>query len=188
VSIDRKSDQILRFETHVQVHIDDLYRAALRLTGGAADAEDLVQETCLRAFRALDQLRHPEAAKVWVFSILRSTFLRQVERRPGRHALVSLEDIEGGHLTPGEALREAYEGFLPMRESLLQETRQAILTLPMTYREAVILNHIGGFSYREMATILGVPVGTVMSRLFRARRMLRACLAEGTGAVRGGQR
>jgi RNA polymerase sigma-70 factor (ECF subfamily) len=125
---------------------------------------------------------------VWVFSILRSTFLRQMERGPGRRALVSLEDIEGGQLTPSEALRDAYENFLPMRQSLLEETRQAILTLPMTYREVVILAHIGGFSYREMATILGVPLGTVMSRLFRARRMLRACLAEGARTVRESQR
>jgi RNA polymerase sigma-70 factor (ECF subfamily) len=188
LSIDGTSDRVRRFEKQVLVHLHDLYRAALRLTGRAADAEDLVQETCLRAFRALDQLKHEGAAKVWVFTILRSTFLREVERGPGRSALVSLEDIQEAQLTPSEALRDAYESFLPMRQTLLQETRQAILTLPMTYREAIILAHIGGFSYREMATILGVPVGTVMSRLFRARRMLRACLTEGASAIRGGQR
>jgi hypothetical protein len=78
VSIGRESDQIRRFEKHVLVHLNDVYRPALRLTGHAADAEDLVQETCLRAFKALDQLQHLAAAKVWVFSILRSTSLRQV--------------------------------------------------------------------------------------------------------------
>lgn len=178
MSIDRESDRVQRFEKHVLVYLNDLYRAALRLTGQAMDAEDLVQETCLRAFKALDQLKHLSAAKVWLFSILRSTFLRQIERVPARSALVSLEDIEGSLLTPSEALRDAYEGFLPMRQTLLQETRHAILKLPLPYREAVILAHIGGFSYREMAQILAVPVGTVMSRLFRGRRMLRAYLGE----------
>jgi RNA polymerase sigma-70 factor (ECF subfamily) len=178
VSPDRECEKILRFEKHILVHLNDLYGTALRLTGQQTDAEDLVQETCVRAFKALDQLRHVAAAKVWVFSILRAVFLRQVERAPARGALVSLEDIDALLLTPGEALHDAYESFLPMRQTLLQETRQAILKLPLPYREAVILAHIGGFSYREMAKILAVPTGTVMSRLFRGRRMLRAYLGE----------
>jgi RNA polymerase sigma-70 factor (ECF subfamily) len=178
VSVGGESDRVRRFERYALVHIHDLYRAALRLTGRATDAEDLVQETCLRAFKALDQLRHPSAAKVWLFSVLRSTFLRQIERAPARGTLISLDDIEGAQLTPSEALRDAYESFLPLRETLLQETRDAIRSLPLPYREAVILAHIGGFSYREMAQILAVPAGTVMSRLFRGRRMLRAYLAQ----------
>ncbi len=178
MSLDANSDKVRRFEKHILVYLDDLYRVALRLTGQATDAEDLVQDTCLRAFRALDQLRHLPAAKVWVFSILRSVFLRQAERRPSRAALISIEEIDASLLTPSDALHDAYEGFLPMRQTLLQETREAILKLPLPYREAVILAHIGGFSYREMAQILAVPVGTVMSRLFRGRRMLRAYLAE----------
>jgi RNA polymerase sigma-70 factor (ECF subfamily) len=176
VSIDGGSDEVRKFEKHVLVCLDDLYRAALRLTEQATDAEDLVQETCLRAFKALNELKHLSAAKVWVFSILRSTFLRQVERGPARATLASIHDIEGSLLTPSEALRDAYQSFLPM--CLVQETRHAIVKLPLPYREAVVLAHIGGFSYREMAQILAVPVWTVMSRLFRGRRMLRACLAE----------
>jgi RNA polymerase sigma-70 factor, ECF subfamily len=113
-----------------------------------------------------------------VFTILRSVSLRQAERGPAREALVSLEDIDASQLAPGDALRDAYESFLPMRQTLLQEVREAILKLPLPYREAVILAHIGGFSYREMAQILGVPTGTVMSRLFRGRRILRSSLAE----------
>ena len=178
MSLSGQSDKVRRFEEHILVYLDDLYRVALRLTGQATDAEDLVQETCLRAFKALDQLKHLPAAKVWVFSILRSVFLRQAERRPSRRALISLEDIDASLLTRSEALRDAYEGFLPMRQTLLQETREAILKLPLPYREAVLLAHIGGFSYREMAQILSVPIGTVMSRLFRGRRMLRAYLGE----------
>lgn len=178
MSLDGQSDRVRRFEKHILVYLSDLYRVALRLTGQAPDAEDLVQETCLRAFNALDQLKHPAAAKVWVFSILRSVFLRQAERRPSRRALISLEDIDASLLTPSEALHDAYEGFLPMRQTLLQETRDAILKLPLPYREAVLLAHIGGFSYGEIAQILSVPTGTVMSRLYRGRRLLRAYLGE----------
>jgi RNA polymerase sigma-70 factor (ECF subfamily) len=187
VSLDGQADKVQRFEKHILVYLNDLYRTALRLTGQQTDAEDLVQETCVRAFKALDQLRHLSAAKVWVFSILRSVFLRQVERLPARGVLVSLEDIEASLLTPGEALHDAYESFLPMRQTLLQETRQAILKLPVPYREVVILAHIGGFSYSEMAKILAVPTGTVMSRLFRGRRMLRAYLGEHQSSVESAQ-
>src|SRR5262249_60486659 len=73
-------DRIRRFEADVLVHLDDLYRAALRLTGSAAEAEDLTQDTCLRAFERLDQLRNSAAARVWVFTIMRSIFLRRIER------------------------------------------------------------------------------------------------------------
>ncbi len=182
-----EGDKVQRFEKHILVYLNELYRTALRLTGHETDAEDLVQETCVRAFKALDQLRHLAAAKVWVFSILRSVFLRQIERTPARGSLVSLEDIDASLLTPGEALHDAYESFLPMRQTLLQEARQAILKLPVPYREAVILAHIGGFSYREMAEILAVPTGTVMSRLFRGRRMLRAYLGEHQSSVESAQ-
>lgn len=169
--------KLQRFETQVLPHLDDLYRAALRLTGKVPDAEDLVQETCLRAFQALDRLKHPEAARAWVFSILRSVFLRQAERRSAQPARVSLEDLDGLALTT-DALRDLHERASPPREALLQKVRQATLKLPLPYREAVVLAHIGGFSYREMAHILEVPLGTVMSRLFRARRMLRAALRD----------
>ncbi|MGH2668787.1 MAG: sigma factor-like helix-turn-helix DNA-binding protein, partial [bacterium] len=114
-----------RFGELIVPHLTALYCTALRLAGKAEDAEDLVQETCLRAFRALDQLREPAAAKVWVFTVLR-----------------------------------------------------AVVRLPLVHREPILLAHVAGFSYREMAEILEVPVGTVMSRLFRARRLLRQMLAE----------
>jgi RNA polymerase sigma-70 factor, ECF subfamily len=178
VGSERDPTEAQRFEREVLVHLDDLYRAAVRLTGKVPDAEDLVQETCLRAFQALSQLRHPGAAKVWVFSILRSVFLRQVTRRSARVDLVDLDRavLSGATRNPLDE-----PGSAP-RETLLQEVRQATLNLPVPYREAIILAHIGGFSYREMAQILEVPLGTVMSRLFRARGMLRAALQD---AVRG---
>jgi RNA polymerase sigma-70 factor, ECF subfamily len=166
-----------RFEEQVLPHLDALYRAAVRLTGTTADAEDLVQETCVRAFEAFDQLRHPQAARAWVFAILRSVFVREAGRQSRQLTRPSLEDLDGAVLAHG--LREAEAS--PVRQTLLQEIRRATLTLPVPYREALVLAHNGGFSYREMAHILEVPLGTVMSRLFRARRMLRASLTEPMG-------
>lgn len=167
-----------KFQAQILCHLNDLYRAALRLVGNKPEAEDLVQETCLRAFRSLDQLKHPEAAKAWLFSILRSVFWRQAERRPSWPAPVSLEDLDASPLIPAEAIHDLCENYSLSRELLRHEIREAILKLPLPFREAIILAHIGGFSYREMARILDVPMGTVMSRLFRARRMLRVGLRE----------
>jgi RNA polymerase sigma-70 factor, ECF subfamily len=166
-----------RFEEQILVHLDALYRAALRLTGTTADAEDLVQEACLRAFQAFDQLQHPRAARAWVFAILRSVFLRDADRQSRQPSPPGLEDLDGAILA--HALGE--EDRSPVRQTLLEEVRRATLKLPVPYREALILAHVGGFSYREMAHILEVPLGTVMSRLFRARRMLRVALTEPTG-------
>jgi RNA polymerase sigma-70 factor (ECF subfamily) len=171
-----ESERVQRFERQILVHLDDLHRAALRFTGHVADAEDLVQETCVRAFSALDQLRHEAAAKVWVFTILRSVFLRKVEREPARALLVSLEEIDEAASTASDVLRGSYES--PLDYVLRHELRDAVLRLPLPYRETIILAYIVGFSYREIADILELPIGTVMSRLFRGRRMLRACLRD----------
>jgi len=170
VSTDGDSDRARRFERHVLVYLDDLYRAALRLTRRAPDAEDLVQETCLRAFRALDQLEHLSAARAWLFAILRSTSLREFERRSTRARLLTSQDLERAAWSRAEATRDSSVHFVPIQATLLHEARHAILKLPAPYREAIILNHLGGFSYPEMARILAVPMGTVMSRLFRGRQ------------------
>src|SRR2546422_3768271 len=126
------------------------------------------------AFKSLDQLREPRAAKVWVFSILRSVFLRQADRQSSERTRVSLEDIDASVLSAADVLRDSYEGLLPRGRALHQEVQK----LPLPYREAITLAHIGGFSYKEIAQILDLPIGTVMSRLFRGRRMLRACLRD----------
>jgi RNA polymerase sigma-70 factor (ECF subfamily) len=167
--------KIRRFEEQILPHLPDLYRAARRLVGRVDAAEDLVQDTCLRAFGALDQLRHPEAARAWVFSILRSVFLRNAARwdpvRPtGREPDASPGPELGPQATPKDS---------PLQGALIEEARLATQRLPVAFREVVVLVHIGGFSYLEVAGILGVPVGTVMSRLWWARRLLRAALCAG---------
>ena len=166
--------KIRRFEEQILPHLPDLYRAARRLVG-RTDAADLVQDTCLRAFGALDQLKHPRAAKAWVFSILRSVFLRNAARwdpvQPTRREPDASAGPERGH--------QALSKDSPLQGALIEEARLATQRLPIAFREVVVLVHIGGFSYLEVAGILGVPVGTVMSRLWRARRLLRAALCAG---------
>ncbi len=174
-------DRIRRFEADVLVHLDDLYRVALRLTGNAAEAEDLTQDTCLRAFERLDQLRSSAAGRVWAFSILRSIFLRRVERRARS---TGAEIIDSSLLEAGEVLQDTYEALRPIQETPLGEVREALDRLPLPYREPLVLANIGGFAYREIAEILTIPLGTVMSRLFRARRLLRSELREPTRRAR----
>jgi RNA polymerase sigma-70 factor, ECF subfamily len=168
-------DRIRRFEADVLAHLDDLHRTALRLTGNAAEAEDLTQDTCLRAFERLDQLRSPAAARVWVFTILRTIFLRRVERQ-ARSAEVEI--IDSPLLEAGEVLQDTYEALRPIQETPLSEVREALGRLPLAFREPLVLAHVGGFSYKEISEILAIPLGTVMSRLFRARRLLRSELRE----------
>src|SRR5262245_24552576 len=175
----RGAARVERFEAQILPHLPDLYRAARRLVRRGQDAEDLVQETCLRAFGALDQLRHPEAAKAWAFAVLRSVFLRDAARWDAERAADAGVHPDGGvEFLPGRTDS-------PWQGALIEEARLATQRLPIAFREVVVLAHVGGFSYREMAGILGIPVGTVMSRLFRARRLLRSALrAEAGGAHR----
>jgi len=168
----RPDDRVRRFEAQVLPHLGDLYRAARRLGATRSDAEDLVQETCLRAFQSLDQLKHHEAAKAWVFAVLRSVYLRHATRvlpTPVEHLAIP----EAWPLPPGAPGDPAGEA-----GATLVDVREAVGRLPLAYREALALAHVGGFSYREMAQILDVPIGTVMSRLFRARRLVRHLLRE----------
>ena len=174
-------DRIRRFEADVLVHLDDLYRAALRLTSNAAEAEDLTQDTCLRAFERLDQLRSRAAARVWAFTILRSIFLRRIERQ-ARSAGVDI--IDSPLLEAGEVLQDTYEALRPIQETPLGDVREALARLPLPYREPLVLAHVGGFSYKEISEILAIPLGTVMSRLFRARRLLRSELREPIRRIR----
>lgn len=167
-----------RFETYVLPYLDLLYRAAIRLAGQKADAEDLVQESCLRAFAAIDRLRDVESCKAWLFKILRSTYLRQWGEDPYRQRVVGVEDLESTLADMTQVLQDPYESDPLYAHVVGVEVRQAICALPFPYREAVVLADVVRFTYGEMAQILDVPLGTVMSRLYRGRRMLRAALRD----------
>ena len=154
-------------------HIDALYGYALMLTRNQAEAEDLVQETYVRAIRAFGRLTAHTNAKSWLFVIMRNAWLNQVRHnRSGPH-FVELEDDQSESWPTSPADPHT----LYLRKLEREEVKTAIQTLPPIYREIIVLRDIEGFTYQEIATMLGCPAGTVMSRLGRAREKMRALLA-----------
>ena len=169
------------FENEALPHLDAVYRFALRLAGSTAEAEDLVQETFLRAYRAWDQFERGTRAKSWLFTICRNVFLRGRERTQRHDEIVSASADRSG---PGpQAINPVWVSTLGVDpegdffESIVDERiLEAIAELPEEYRTAVVLSDIEGMAYAEIAELVDVPVGTVKSRLFRGRRRLQAVL------------
>jgi RNA polymerase sigma-70 factor, ECF subfamily len=157
-----------RFETLVRAYAPDLYRFARWLGNGREQAEDLVQETCMRAWRALDSLQDPKAAKSWMLTILRREHARQYEGL--RVDLDPMGELELERLADMDAGFGRTETFV---------LRRALVRLPLIYREPLLLQVLGGYSSEEIARLLGIKPGAVTTRLFRARKVLRKYL-EGT--------
>jgi RNA polymerase sigma-70 factor (ECF subfamily) len=168
-------DRSREFEEVALVHLDALYQTALRLTRSRAEADDVVQETFLRAFKSFDRFNPGTNCRAWLFTIMRNAFLNRV-RAAGREVL---EDDMDRHET--EPTSAGATGVPSPEETFFQtvlhgDVDRALKELPLVFREAVILADLEGLSYREMADVLACPIGTVMSRLSRGRRLLRAAL------------
>jgi len=170
----RDGGQASEFEGVALVHLDLLYRAALRLTHNRAEAEDLVQETWLRALRHFDQFDPGSNCRAWLLTILRNAFLNRL-RREGREILESdMAATEAG----AARLEEASVAHSSPEEDFFQtvlhgDVDRALKTLPLPFRLVVTLADLEGLTYKEIAQVLGCPIGTVMSRLSRARQLLR---------------
>ena len=150
-------------------HVDSLYGAAMRLTRNPADAEDLVQETYAKAFRFGDQFEPGTNLKAWLHTILHNTFLN-IRRHAGRSPVaVDSEIVEN---SAGEMDRVETPEQLLMRDTLNVDLQQAVDSLPEVFRQAVWLRDVEEFSYAEIAEMLSIAPGTVMSRISRGRRML----------------
>ena len=160
-------------------HIDSLYGMALRLTRRAADAEDLVQDTYLKAFRSAHQFEAGTNLKAWLFTILHNTF-RNNRRHDGRSPVDV--DSEAVERAAGEGPADQSPEQLLSRQTLDADLQAALDALPDAFRQAVWLRDVEELTYAEIATILAVPIGTVMSRISRGRR----ALAEGLKASRAG--
>jgi RNA polymerase sigma-70 factor (ECF subfamily) len=165
-----------QFEAEAMPHARALYGAAMRLTRSPDDAADLVQETYLKAFRAFDQFEPGTNCKAWLFRILTNAFINKYRRRvkereilEGEHQQSAEENLV--HL-PSKKTTLDPEGAL-MDKSLGDEVLKALDKVPVDFKTVVILSDIEGFSYKEIADICEIPVGTVMSRLFRGRRILQ---------------
>lgn len=174
------------FEREALVHLDALYRVALRLTANPSDADDLVQETMLKAFRAWDQYEKGTNAKGWLLTILRHAFINEYRRRTRHPENVDLDTIEPFAVF-GEIQDEDPQGAF-FDKIVDDEVLKAIDQLPETFRETLVLSDVEGMSYQEIAKILEIPVGTVKSRLFRARQALQGKLydyAVSNGYIKG---
>jgi RNA polymerase sigma-70 factor (ECF subfamily) len=162
------------FETEALSYVDSLYRTALRLTRVPADAEDLVQETYLKAFRAADTFEPGTNLRAWLFTILHNTGRNRARDRAREALTVDSERVEQAADAPGYAgtgVVDTPESLL-MRDTLTPELQAAVDALPDAFRQAVWLRDVEEFSYAEIARMLNLPAGTVMSRISRGRRML----------------
>ncbi|HEV8304012.1 MAG TPA: sigma-70 family RNA polymerase sigma factor [Gemmatimonadales bacterium] len=174
------------FEREALVHLDALYRVALRLSGNASDADDLVQETMLKAYRAWDQYEKGTNAKGWLLTILRHAFINEYRRRTRHPETVDVDTIEPFAVF-GEIQEDDPQGAFFDR-IVDDEVLRAIDALPEAFRETLVLSDVEGMSYQEIGRILEIPVGTVKSRLFRARQMLQGKLydyAVNMGYIKG---
>jgi len=173
--------QTADFQEEALPHLDAVYRFALRLSGHADGAEDLVQETYLRAFRSWHQFKPGTSCKSWLFTICRNVFLRGEERSQRHEEIVAKEaGLNPGKTDPTNPLWATVSQSDPQGEffgRLVDDSvLEAIDGLPEDYRTAVVLSDVEGLNYAEIAEALEIPVGTVKSRLFRGRRQLQKVL------------
>lgn len=170
-----------RFEQEAMTHIDALYGTAMRLTRDPDSAEDLVQETLLKAFKHYDSLRPDSNLKAWLTRVLTNTFINQYRRKQVRHRSQELYDPDwmnervssnwahNAAKRPGQQVVDRF-----IRDKL----SEAVAQLPEPYRQVLLLTDVEELAYKEVAEVLDIPIGTVMSRLHRARRKLRTMLSE----------
>jgi RNA polymerase sigma-70 factor, ECF subfamily len=169
-----------RFEREVLPLLPNLYSAALRMTRNPADAEDLVQETYLRAYRGFSGFEEGTNLRAWMYRILTNTFINSYRKKQREPVTVQDDDLDEWYLFDklGENGVEPSAEAEVIRSMPDEDVQKALEALPEGFRLAVLLADVEGFSYKEIAQILGIPIGTVMSRLHRGRRALEKALWE----------
>lgn len=163
-----------RFEALAMPHLDAAYNLARWLTRGGAEADDIVQEAMLRAYRSFDGFRG-EAVRPWLLAIVRNCHRSALEQRK-RHAAAPLDDRSDTEIAADDPTPEAHA----IERSDSQELDKVIAALPEEFREVIVLRELEEMSYRDIAAVTGTPIGTVMSRLARGRALLKAELTGGS--------
>ena len=170
------------FERTALVHLDAMYGAAYRLTRNPRDAEDLVQDALLRAYRFWDSFQQDSNCKAWLLRIVTNTFINEYQRRKRSRevldAATSEQEATDGVLVHADARDKVSPDKALLHASVSDDVQRALDQLPDDFRTAVILCDMQGLSYKEIADIMECPVGTVMSRLFRGRKLLANALRE----------
>jgi RNA polymerase sigma-70 factor (ECF subfamily) len=172
-----------RFNDEAMVHLNAMYGLALRLSKNERDAEDLVQETCLKAFQHFDKYTQGTNCKAWLFKILTNTFINRY-RKKQRQRTVLADDMTPSPLarvvaaTPNPIERNAADQSELFERLFGDEVSAALEKVPVDFRMAVLLVDLYNFSYKETAEMMRCPIGTVMSRLYRGRRILQGQLAD----------
>jgi RNA polymerase sigma-70 factor (ECF subfamily) len=161
------------FEKEAVPHMNSVYNFALRMTGDADDADDLVQETFLKAFRFFDKFERGTNCKAWLFRILKNSFINDYRKQTKEPDKVDYEDVQNFYETiKSDEIDSSHYEHDAFTNLLDDEISKAIAKLPEDFRTVIILNDIEGFTYEEIADFVDIPVGTVRSRLHRARKML----------------
>lgn len=177
----RKKDLKAEFERVALPHLSHLYTAAFYLTKNQTEAEDLVQETCLRAFRFFDKFQPGTNCRAWLLSIQRHLFINRYRKKRAEPEMVDLEKIDQAYTSmveQGEKAEKDNPESLFLSQLMDQEVEQALKELPEEYRIAIMLVDIEELSYEEAAKVMECAVGTIRSRVSRGRRMLQVALRE----------